>query len=443
MRGRADPAGRGCGARGGGPGEGPAGGAGRGSGTAGGRLSFDAAFLDRDGTLIRDTGYVGRPEDVELLPGAADAVRILNREGVPVVVVTNQSGIGRGRFGPADFAAVQAELTRRLAEAGAELRAVLHCPHDPERETCDCRKPRPGLFRRAARQHGFRLHRCLFVGDRPRDVEPGVALGGTGVLVAPGKGAYDGPVPDGVRCRADIASAVRAALDEEETLRRPYRVTVLVSGSGTNLQALLDAFPGEDPQAPRIVRVVASRPGIGALDRAERAGVPTGVLDPDLRGGAFAEALLDELERARTDLVVLAGFLKLVPAEVVRACRGRIVNIHPALLPAFGGTGMYGRRVHEAVLRAGARVTGVTVHLVDEEYDHGAVLAQWPVPVREGDDPERLAARVLEVEHRLLPRVVAALADGTVEIGADGRPAWRRPLFAGERFRIEPGPPDR
>jgi folate-dependent phosphoribosylglycinamide formyltransferase PurN len=115
------------------------------------------------------------------------------------------------------------------------------------------------------------------------------------------------------------------------------------------------------------------------------------------------------------DLVVLAGYLKLVPPEVIAHYRGRIINVHPAPLPAFGGRGMYGRRVHEAVLRSGARESAATVHLVDEEYDRGAVLARAPVPVLPGDDPDRLAARVLEAEHRLLPAVVLAAA-------AAGRP---------------------
>jgi folate-dependent phosphoribosylglycinamide formyltransferase PurN len=110
------------------------------------------------------------------------------------------------------------------------------------------------------------------------------------------------------------------------------------------------------------------------------------------------------------DLVVLAGYLKLVPADTVSAFDGRMVNIHPALLPAFGGPGMYGIRVHRAVLASGATVSGATVHLVNAEYDRGPIVAQWPVPVQPGDTPEALAARVLQVEHRLLPAVVLAAA---------------------------------
>jgi folate-dependent phosphoribosylglycinamide formyltransferase PurN len=132
-------------------------------------------------------------------------------------------------------------------------------------------------------------------------------------------------------------------------------------------------------------------------------------------------ALLSALRSAGTEIVVLAGYLKLVPAAVTRAFRGRMLNVHPALLPAFGGPGMYGARVHQAVLDAGARVSGPTVHFVDEEYDRGAIIAQWPVPVFEEDDAAALAARVLRVEHLLLPRVVNAVAADAVALDDDGR----------------------
>ena len=179
----------------------------------------------------------------------------------------------------------------------------------------------------------------------------------------------------------------------------PVRAAVLVSGGGTNLQALLD---GAAPVA--IARVVSNRPDAGALDRARRAGVPTTVL----RDPANPTELLAALQGA--DLVVLAGYLKLVPAAAVARFRWRMINIHPALLPAFGGPGMYGPRVHEAVLASGAALSGVTVHYVDEQYDRGPIIAQWPVPVRRDDTAESLAARVRAVEHRLLPQVVRTLA---------------------------------
>ena len=182
------------------------------------------------------------------------------------------------------------------------------------------------------------------------------------------------------------------------------RVAVCVSGGGSNLQALLDALPEKAPA--RVVLVLSDRADAGALDRARRGGVPAEVL-ADWRDPT---EWLTRLGRRDVDLVVLAGYLRLVPAPVVAAWRGRMLNIHPALLPRHGGPGMYGRRVHAAVLEAGDTESGPTVHLVDEEYDRGPVLAQARVPVRAGDTPETLAARVLEAEHRLLPAVVLAAA---------------------------------
>lgn len=182
------------------------------------------------------------------------------------------------------------------------------------------------------------------------------------------------------------------------------RVAVFASGGGSNLQALLDDLGDAAPA--RVVLVVSNRASAGALERARAAGVAAAILaDPH-----DASAMLDLLRAHCVDLVVLAGYLKLVPAEVVQAYERRMVNIHPALLPAFGGEGMYGRHVHEAVLAAGATVSGASVHLVTAEYDRGPVVAQWPVPVGADDTPESLAARVLAVEHQLLPAVVRAAA---------------------------------
>ena len=182
----------------------------------------------------------------------------------------------------------------------------------------------------------------------------------------------------------------------------PVPVAVLASGTGTNLQALLDAL---GPGAPaRVVRVLSDRRDAGALDRARRAGVDTAhIADPN--DAAALAAGLDGI-----GLTVLAGYMRLVPAPVVARFRWRVINIHPALLPNFGGPGMYGDRVHAAVLRSGAAVSGVTVHYVDEQYDRGPIIAQWPVPVHPADTPRSLAARVQAVEHRLLPAVVLSLA---------------------------------
>jgi phosphoribosylglycinamide formyltransferase-1 len=189
----------------------------------------------------------------------------------------------------------------------------------------------------------------------------------------------------------------------------PMHVAVAVSGRGSNLEALLRAL---GPDAPaRVALVLSDRSDAPALARAAERSIPTVAL------GAPSDARewLAVLELHAVDLVVLAGYLKLVPAEVIARYRDRIINIHPALLPAFGGKGMYGRRVHQAVLASGARESGATVHLVDEAYDRGAILGRARVPVLPGDDADTLAARVLEVEHRLLPAAVLAAA-------AAGRP---------------------
>lgn len=196
------------------------------------------------------------------------------------------------------------------------------------------------------------------------------------------------------------------------------RIAVLASGAGSNLQALLDHLDGLGRNAPGAVSLVVSdRAGAYALERARLRSVPA----VHVARAATAETLERELASRDIDLVVLAGYLQLVPATVVRRWAGRILNVHPALLPAFGGPGMYGHRVHEAVIAAGVRLSGVTVHFVDEQFDRGAIIAQWPVPVPPGETPDALAARVLAVEHRLYPRSIAAVASGAVRLGDDGR----------------------
>jgi formyltetrahydrofolate-dependent phosphoribosylglycinamide formyltransferase len=189
------------------------------------------------------------------------------------------------------------------------------------------------------------------------------------------------------------------------------RVAVCVSGGGSNLEALLEAFASPDDGVD-IALVLSDRASAGGLERARRRGVPAEVL----ANPGDASEWLRQLEQHQIDLVVLAGYLKRVPAEVVARYRGRIINIHPALLPAFGGQGMYGRRVHAAVLASGSPESGCTVHLVDEEYDRGPILAQMRVPVMPDDTVDALAARVLAAEHQLLPAVVR-------EAARRGRPA--------------------
>jgi len=195
------------------------------------------------------------------------------------------------------------------------------------------------------------------------------------------------------------------------------RIAVLASGGGTNLQAVLDHLDRlGDRRCGDVVLVAGDRSDAGALTRARIRGVATETLATPRR--ADGAALGPLLERFSVELVVLAGYLRRVPDDVVRRYAGRMINVHPALLPSFGGAGMYGMRVHDAVLASGATVTGVTAHFVDEEYDRGPIIAQWPVPVLRGDDGATLAARVLRVEHVLYPRVVDAVAGGRVTLAA-------------------------
>jgi phosphoribosylglycinamide formyltransferase 1 len=184
----------------------------------------------------------------------------------------------------------------------------------------------------------------------------------------------------------------------------PMRVAVCISGGGSNLVALLEEF-GPDSEV-EIVLVISNRESAGGLERARERGVPAVVL----RDPADEVEWIALLERHQVQLVVLAGYLRLVPRAVIQRWQGRILNVHPGPLPAFGGHGMYGRRVHEAVLESGRSESAATVHVVDEEYDRGPVLATVPVRILPGDTPDTLAARVLKAEHRLLPAVVRAAA---------------------------------
>ncbi len=194
-------------------------------------------------------------------------------------------------------------------------------------------------------------------------------------------------------------------------------MAVLVSGGGTNLQALLDAKTrGEMPHC-QLSLVVSNKPGAYALERARQAGVETEVLERQRTGGEaetpkeYGKRLVALLQKSGVELVVLAGFLLILDPCVVRAFAGRMVNVHPSLIPAFCGQGMYGLKVHEAALQRGVRLTGATVHLVNEVPDGGRILAQQAVAVEPGDTPETLQQRVMEqAEWVLLPREVEALA---------------------------------
>lgn len=183
------------------------------------------------------------------------------------------------------------------------------------------------------------------------------------------------------------------------------RAAVFASGGGSNFQALLDHQEAEG--AWEIVLLVSNRESAGALGRARAVGMTTEVVKTDGRVAAdVAQDTLSILAKYSVDLILLAGYLRLVPEAVVARYPQRILNIHPALLPAFGGAGMYGMNVHRAVIDSGKLESGATVHFVDEEYDRGSILAQQRVPVNSGDTPEELGRRVLEVEHRLYSEAV-------------------------------------
>ncbi len=176
------------------------------------RAGRPAVFLDRDGTIIADRHYLADPAGVTLLPGAAEAIARLNHAAIPVLLVTNQSGIGRGLFSDADFRAVQERMLQLLEERDARLDGVYHCPHAPDHEPpCECRKPRIELFRRAAAEHGLDLARSWYIGDRVRDVAPAAQLGGTAILV--GGGHLDDPEIPAFADRApDLSTAVERVL---------------------------------------------------------------------------------------------------------------------------------------------------------------------------------------------------------------------------------------
>ena len=192
------------------------------------------------------------------------------------------------------------------------------------------------------------------------------------------------------------------------------RTAVLVSGGGTNLQALLDAQDRGELGAARICYVVSNRKAAYALERARNHGVETGVLSKVMQPDPekYDEQLLDMLRAHGADMIVLAGFLGILGPKVLEAYSGRIINIHPALIPSFCGKGFYGLHVHEAVLARGCKVTGATAHLVTEGVDEGPILLQKAVDVLPGDTPETLQRRVMEqAEWLLLPRAVKMLAE--------------------------------
>jgi phosphoribosylglycinamide formyltransferase-1 len=203
-------------------------------------------------------------------------------------------------------------------------------------------------------------------------------------------------------------------------------IAVFASGRGSNLQALVRAIESGTLPA-RVSLVVSNSSSAGALEFARSRSIPALQVSRQQFSSdeAYTEALLAALGQHKVDFIALAGYLKKVPAAVVKRYRNRIVNIHPALLPKFGGEGMYGMRVHEAVLAAGETTSGATVHIVDEEYDRGPIVLQRSVPVLPNDTPESLADRVLALEHELYPEALRAFAEGRVDI--EGQRVWIRP----------------
>lgn len=193
------------------------------------------------------------------------------------------------------------------------------------------------------------------------------------------------------------------------------RLAVLLSGSGTTLQNILDCCDRGELDA-RVACVVSSRPDAYGLERARKAGVPAITVNRKEYSSvdAFGEAVWDAVMPHNVDLVVLAGFMSLL--TIPKQFEGRIMNVHPALIPAFSGEGMYGKRVHQAVLDKGAKITGVTVHFVDEHYDHGPIILQAPVAVHEDDTAETLAERVQAKEREVYPKAIQLFAENRLRI---------------------------
>ncbi|MBI3923040.1 MAG: phosphoribosylglycinamide formyltransferase [Armatimonadetes bacterium] len=215
---------------------------------------------------------------------------------------------------------------------------------------------------------------------------------------------------------------------EKQVPHPKSQIAVLVSGHGrgSNFQAIVEAV--ESGPGPAHVRLlVSANAECGAVERAGSHGIETLVLSPKQFDSelAFDEAIAEAIASRGIELVCLAGYMRKLTPEFIRQFRNRIMNIHPALLPAFGGQGMYGLRVHEAVIESGAKFSGATVHFVDEEYDHGPIIAQAIVSVADDDTPQTLADRVLRAEHRIYPEAIALFAKGRLSVN-------------GRRVRVNP-----
>lgn len=205
------------------------------------------------------------------------------------------------------------------------------------------------------------------------------------------------------------------------------RVAVMVSGGGTNLQAIIDAVDSGRITNTELVAVISNNKGAYALERAKKAGIRDIVVSPKdyADRAAFNKALIETVDSLQVDLIVLAGYLVVIPPEMIEKYENRIINIHPSLIPSFCGTGFYGLKVHEAALERGVKVVGATVHFVDKGTDTGPILLQKAVVVENGDTPKRLQQRVMEqAEWILLPQAIDMIANNKVVV-VDGRTVIR------------------
>ena len=197
------------------------------------------------------------------------------------------------------------------------------------------------------------------------------------------------------------------------------KVAVCVSGGGTNLQAIIDAIDNKTITNTEISAVISNNPGAYALERAKKHGIEAVCISPKEYADreAFNQAFLEKLDSYQVDLVVLAGFLVVIPEIMVKKYKNRIINIHPSLIPSFCGTGYYGLKVHEGVLKRGVKVTGATVHFVDEGTDTGPIILQKAVLVKQDDTPEILQRRVMEeAEWKIMPKAIDLIANGKVKV---------------------------
>ncbi|MBZ9690931.1 phosphoribosylglycinamide formyltransferase [Clostridium sp. M14] len=193
-----------------------------------------------------------------------------------------------------------------------------------------------------------------------------------------------------------------------------FKIAVLVSGGGTDLQSIIDAVENKKIDCS-IEMVIGSKEGIYALERAKNQNIPTYVVSKKEYKDKSSEKIL-ELTKGKVDLIVLAGYLAILDGDILKEFNNKIINIHPSLIPAFCGSGMYGLKVHEAVIKSGVKFSGCTVHYVNSEVDGGAILLQDIVPVYFEDDAESLQKRILEKEHILLPKAIKLISEGKVEI---------------------------